>query len=120
MEKQNQSRHTALFSVIDMNLLAIEAYLLYQNTQWRKDIIQREGEFIELRDIHAELCSQFLEAQEELEAMRDDNEELNRMIDAQLREIEQHKNRIAGLIRQNKNYDEAREEISEQIGRAHV
>src|SRR5690625_6826659 len=81
MEKQNQSRHTALFSVIALILLAIAAYLFYQNTQLRKDIIQREGEFTELRDIHAELDSQFLEAQEELEAMRDDNEELNRMID---------------------------------------
>lgn len=113
MEKQNQSRHTALFSVIALILLAIAAYLFYQNTQMRKDIIQREREFIELRDIHAELDSQFLEAQQELEAMRDDNEELNQMIDTQLREIEQHKNRITALIRQNKNYDEAREEISE-------
>src|SRR5690625_6811522 len=103
MEKQNLSRLTALFSVIALILLAMAAYLVYQNTQLRKDIIQREGEVSELRDIHAELDSQFLEAQEELEAMRDDNEELNRMIDAQLRENEHHKNRIAGLIRQNNN-----------------
>lgn len=113
MEKEKQSRHTALFSIIALILLAVAAYLFYQNTQLRKDVIQIEGEFADLQNIHTELDSQFLDAQEQLESMRDDNEELNRLIDTQIREIEEHKNRIASLIRQNRNYNEAREELSE-------
>lgn len=113
MEKEKQSRHTALFSIIALILLAVAAYLFYQNTQLRKNVIKIEGEFTDLQDIYSELDSQFLEAEQQLEAMRDDNEELNHLIDLQIKEIEEHKNRIATLIRQNRNYGEAREEISE-------
>lgn len=113
MATENNSKSIALFSILALILLSAGGYLFYQNAQLRQDIMEKDLEFSELQEIHTELDSQYLDAQNQLESLKGDNAELNRIIDKQLQEIREHKNQISALIRDNKNYGEAREELSE-------
>lgn len=109
----NSSRNIAIFSVTALILLLLSAYLFYQNGQLRKDIVKMEKDFMDLQDVNVQLDEEFQAAQQELEALKGDNAELNMHIDEQIRKLEEQKNQIAVLIRKNRNLTEAQEEIKE-------
>lgn len=113
MTTENSSRNIAIFSVIAILLLIVGAYLFYQNTQLRKDLINMEQEYSNLEEVNAQLDDEFQAAQNELESLKGDNIELNKLIDQQIQKLGEQKNQIAVLIRKNRNLDEAREEIQE-------
>jgi len=113
MSSDNSSRNIAIFSVTALILLILAAYLFYQNGQLRKDIVNMNREFTELQEMNVQLDEEFQAAQQELESLKGDNVELNNLIDEQIKKLEDQKNQIAALIRKNRNFAEAQEEINE-------
>lgn len=113
MSSEQSSRNIAIFSVIALLLLVLSGYLFYQNTQLRKDMVRMDQEFTDLQDINIQLDEEFKSAQRELESLKGENVELNKLIDEQIGKLEEQKNQIALLVRQNRDYSEAQEEIEE-------
>ena len=113
-DQPNQtSRNIAIFSITALILLILAGYLFYQNAQLRKDIVHMEEEFSNLQDVNVQLDEEFQSAQKQLEALKGDNAELNKLIDEQIGKLEEQKNQIAILVRKNRNLTEAQKEIDE-------
>lgn len=72
-----------------------------------------DQEFTNLQDVNIQLDEEFQAAQNELEALKGDNQELNKLIDEQIGKLEEQKNQISVLVRKNRNFAEAQEEIQE-------
>ncbi|WP_236978314.1 hypothetical protein [Membranihabitans maritimus] len=113
MSSENTSKNIATFSVIALILLGIAGYLFYQNTQLRKEIAQNDAEYLQLEEVNSQLDSEYQVAQKELNALKGDNEELNKLIDQHLMEIENQKNQIASMVGVNRDFEAAKNEISE-------
>lgn len=107
------SRNIAIFSVTALILLALAGYLFYQNAQLRKDIIRLNQDYTNLQDVNVQLDEEFQAAQKQLESLKGDNVELNKLIDEQIGKLEDQKNQIAILVGKSRNMDQARKEIDE-------
>jgi len=112
-ESTPNSRIIAIFSITALILLALAGYLFYQNADLRKEIVRMNQEYTDLQQVNIELDEEFQAAQKQLEALKGDNVELNKLIDEQIAKLEQQKNQIAILVQRNRNFQEAREEIDE-------
>src|SRR5690554_5622224 len=112
-ESTPNSRIIAIFSITALILLALAGYLFYQNADLRKEIVRMNQEYTDLQQVNIELDEEFQAAQKQLEALKGDNVELNKLIDEQIAKLEEQKNQIAILVQRNRNFQEAREEIDE-------
>lgn len=113
MTTEKSSKNVAIFSVIAIILLLISAYLFYQNAQLKKEVMGMKNEYIMLEEVNHELDSQYMEAEQQLLNLKGDNALLNQRIDEQIQELAKQKNEISSLISRNKNYQSAKNEISE-------
>lgn len=112
-QSSQSSRNIAIFSITALILLMLAGYLFYQNTQLRKDIVRMNEEFSNLQDVNVQLDEEFQAARKQLESMKGDNVELNKLIDEQIAKLEDQKNQIAILVRKNRDMEEAQVEIDE-------
>ncbi len=111
--KDSKQKLTAIAAIVIVALLATNGYLYYNYNKVKTDNAELTAENAEAEQLKLELEKQYYDALSELESMRGKEENLNALIDKQKQELEDQKNRIAGLIRSKSDLKKARAQISE-------
>ena len=113
MSFSNDSKQklTAIAAVIILLLLATNAVLLYNNYQKSDKIETQEVELSETKKLRGELEKLHYAAQEEIEAMKGENEEMNALIEDQKDELTKASKRISVLLSGGKKTKRELEEI---------
>ncbi len=93
-------------------LVGISAYQWYSNSQLKGELKSRDAEMFELEKVNTELDQDYQAALESLEELRDDNKELDVLIDNQKSELKAQKEKINSLIWSKRELSKAKEEIS--------
>lgn len=107
-----KSNNIATWAIIGfIAMLGLNAYLWYENSQLKSVKAKQELETIELQKIQADLDQAYQESLESLEDMRNDNKELNDLIESQKRELLAQKDKINNLIWTKRELSKAKEEI---------
>lgn len=109
--KSSQQRLLTIAATVVMALLAINAFLLYNKYTQEKIIEEQKTDMAEADKLKIELEKQYHEALSDLEEMRDNNDQLNEIIDRQKLELRQQKDRIDKIIREGGDFNRARVEI---------
>ncbi|MBK9107461.1 MAG: hypothetical protein IPM92_03535 [Saprospiraceae bacterium] len=89
----------------------MNVYQFVNNSNLQKDNLSKENELVQLEDTKAKLDKDYQQAISDLNDMKTNNEELNRVIDTQKEELRIQKDKISGLLRDSKNLSIARKEI---------
>lgn len=89
-------------------LLALNVWLLFDRSQKSETIETQAADLAESEKLKAELEKQYYESLSELEEMRGDNEEMNKIIDQQKAELATQKDEISRMIRDRKDLTTAR------------
>lgn len=100
MSFSNDSKQklTAIAAVIILLLLATNAVLLYNNYQ-KSDQLETQGlELNDTKKLRAELEKLHYAAQEEIEAMKGENEEMNEIVEEKKEELSRANKRISALL----------------------
>lgn len=92
--------------------IGLNAYLWFQNTKQKSEIVANQEEYFQLEKINTELDQDYQAALDNLEGLRGDNKELNARIDQQKAELKSQKTRISNLIWTKRELDTAREELA--------
>ena len=87
------------------------AWLTYNSMRTTRALEQKVAELQEAEKLRIELDNQYNEAMAELDALKDDNGQINALIDQQKAELLAQKNQISVLLRDKRKYDAARAEI---------
>lgn len=111
--KDSKQKLTAIAAVVIVALLALNAFLYYNYNKERTEKTELEAQNEETEKLKLELEKQYYDALSELESMRGKEENLNALIDKQKEELEEKKNKIAGLLRSKSSLKKAKSEISE-------
>ena len=112
MSQSSQQKLLALATVAIIALLGLSAFLIYTKVNQDKLIKSQNAELIEETRVKADLEKSYYQALSDLEEMRGNNTELNAMIETQKTELKKQKDRIDVLIKNSKDLEKAREEIS--------
>lgn len=99
-------------SILILCLAGLSAYLFMGRSQQNELIANQQIEINELTGFYADLNDEFAVAKEELNSMKTDNEELNALIDAQKADLDNQRNRISRLVRENKDLGQAKVELA--------
>ena len=104
MSFSNDSKQklTAIAAVIILLLLATNAVLLYNNYNKSETIEEQKVELDETQKLKGELEKLHYAAQEDIRALKGENEELNAEVEIKLAEIDKANNRISALLSGNK------------------
>jgi len=111
-ENNSKQRIIAIAAVIIVALLAGNAYLLFNKMNQDTQITAQANEIDEQEKLKAELEKQYYESLSELEEMKTNNEDLNKMIEEQQAELKDQKDRVSRLLRDSKNLKSARNEMA--------
>ncbi len=98
--------------VVGLLLLGVAAWLTFQSMSTTRLLEQKVAELEEVEKLKNELDTQYNQAIAELDALKGENEQINAMIEQQKAELLAQKGEISGLLREKKQYDAARREIS--------
>ncbi|MBK8955080.1 MAG: hypothetical protein IPM34_05930 [Saprospiraceae bacterium] len=101
----------ALVIIAILGLFGLNVYQFVNNSNLQKDNLAKENELVQLEDAKAKLDKDYQQAVSDLNDMKTNNEELNRVIDTQKEELRIQKDKISGLLRDSKNLSIARKEI---------
>jgi aspartate oxidase len=101
----------ALVIIALLGLFGLNVYQFVNNSNLQKDNLAKESELIELEDAKAKLDKEYQQAISDLNDMKTNNEELNKVIDSQKEELRIQKEKIGGLLKDSKNLAMARKEI---------
>ncbi len=107
----SKQRLLAIAAIVVMALLIVNAFLLYNKYNQSQVIEAQKSEIIESDKLKIEMEKQYHEALAELEEMRNNNEELNAIIDQQKIELKSQREKINQLLQAGGNLDRARLEI---------
>ena len=113
--KSNDSKQKliAIAAIVIVALLAVNAWLLYKTTQSSKMQASLTTQLDEVNVLQEELNDKYYEAKSELDALKGENETLNSLIEEKEIALKDQKDRIARLLRQGGNLDNARDEIAQ-------
>ncbi len=101
----------ALVIIALLGLFGLNVYQFVNNSNLQKDNLTKENELIELEDAKAKLDKEYQQAVSDLNDMKTNNEELNKVIDSQKEELRIQKEKIGGLLKDSRNLAMARKEI---------
>ena len=93
-------------------LLLAVGYLLMSNSGLKKELSQKNSDFLTLEKVHTELDQNYEAALADLEELRGDNQDLNDLIDQQKEELGKQKKRISGLIWSERELGKVRSEMA--------
>lgn len=111
MSRRTSTSVIAFFIIALIILLAVAGYLFYDRTQLNAKLTSLEQEMIQAERVQTELQIEYEEAIASLDDMRNNNKELEALIDQQKEELKSQKNRINNLIWKENKLKEAQEEI---------
>ncbi|MBK8699676.1 MAG: hypothetical protein IPN29_09050 [Saprospiraceae bacterium] len=114
MNTYNKSKQnfTAWAIVAIIGLLGLNAYQWFMNSQLKSQHTTQQTNLLELEKAQAELDQDYQDALERLEELRGDNKEANDLIDAQKRELETSKAKIAEMIWTKRELGKAKDELA--------
>ncbi|MBK9016616.1 MAG: hypothetical protein IPM82_22470 [Saprospiraceae bacterium] len=112
MPKKKSAPWLPIIIVAGLLLLGVAAWLTYESMNATRQLEQKVAELEESEKLKAELEAQYNKAIAELDALKGENEQINALIDQQKAELEGQKDQIAGLLRDKKKFDAARNEIA--------
>ncbi len=101
----------ALVIIALIGLFGLNVYQFFNNSNLQKDNLSKETELVQLEDAKAKLDKEYQQSVSDLNDMKTNNEELNRVIDSQKEELRIQKEKIGGLLKDSKNLAMARKEI---------
>lgn len=101
----------ALVIIALLGLFGLNVYQFVNNSNLQKDNLAKENELVQLEDAKAKLDKEYQQAVSDLNDMKTNNEELNRVIDSQKEELRIQKEKITGLLKDSRNLALARKEI---------
>ncbi|HEX5626045.1 MAG TPA: hypothetical protein VFX48_08515, partial [Saprospiraceae bacterium] len=101
----------ALVIIALLGLFGLNVYQFVNNSNLQKDNMSKENELVQLEDAKAKLDKEYQQAVSDLNDMKTNNEELNRVIDAQKEDLRIQKEKVSGLLKDSKNLALARKEI---------
>ena len=110
-KKNSNQNLIAIAATIGVILLGVIGWLAYSNITKANKLEQTVFELEESNNLRSELEIQYNQALSDLEAQKTNNEELNAIIDQQKAELEEQKNKIAGLLSAKGKLNKARAEI---------
>lgn len=110
MSSSNQNVK-ALVIIAILGLFGLNVYQFVNNSNLQKDNLAKENELVQLEDAKAKLDKDYQQAISDLNDMKTNNEELNKVIDTQKEELRIQKDKISGLLRDSKNLSIARKEM---------
>lgn len=93
-------------------LLGLSGYLWLNNNNLKQEISTNKKELYEIEKVQAELETDYQNALESIESLRDDNKELNELIDSQKSDLSAQKAKINNLIWTQRELGKAKEEIA--------
>lgn len=108
-EKKNNK--TVWIGVLAALLLGSNAYWLFNNSSKTEQITALDTKVDETEALRAKLEKEYYESLTQLEEMKGQNTELNKVIDAQKAQLSQQKAKIDDLIRNKKDLASARTQI---------
>ena len=111
-DNTSKQRIIAIAAVIIVALLAGNAYFLFNKMKQDNQITELSTGLDEQEKLKAELEKQYYESLSELEEMKTNNEDLNRMIEEQQAELKDQKDRISRLIGDSSKLKAARTEMA--------
>lgn len=112
MGNPSNQRLIAIATVVTIALLGVIGYLLYDKITRDKVMKEQSAELIATEKLQADLEKEYYQALADLEEMKGTNDELNALIDTQKGELKEQKDRISVLLKNSKDLDVARSEIS--------
>lgn len=101
----------ALVIIAILGLFGLNVYQFVNNSNLQKDNLSKENELVQLEDAKAKLDKEYQQSISDLNDMKTNNEELNRIIDTQKEELRIQKDKISGLLKDSKNLSIARKEM---------
>lgn len=111
MSKDSKNQLLVGAGVIIAILLIAVVYLAVQNSKKSKQTGELKSELSEVEMLKADLEEEYTLAQEELEAMKGENLQLDEIISQQQQELEAQKEKIEALLADNRNLNRARAEL---------
>lgn len=93
-------------------LLGMNGYQWFVNSQLKGDLKGQETQLFELEKVNTELDQDYQAALESLESLRDDNKELNELIDNQKIELKAQRDKVNNLIWSKRELEKAKSEIT--------
>ncbi len=115
----NKNQNTkALVIMAILGLLGLNVYQFVNNRNLRQDSLLKESELVELENAKSSLEKEYQQAINNLEDMKTNNEELNKIIDTQKEELRLQKDKIAALLKDSKNLSLARKELEAMRSKA--
>lgn len=109
----SKQRIIAIAAVGIVLLLGINAFLLVKNSKANATNKELTQQLDESEQLKVELEKQYYESLSELEEQKGTNEELNALIDEQKAELETQKDKIARLLRDNRQLGKARADLKQ-------
>lgn len=109
----SSQRLIAIATVFIIGLLGLNGYLLYSKVNQDKLIKMQNAELIEAEKLQTDLEKEYYQALSDLEELRSDNVAANDMIETIKADLKSQKERISSLVVTEKNYTQARQEISQ-------
>ncbi len=119
MSNQNSNQNLKAFAVVAiLALLGANIYQFVTNKSLKNDNIQKEVEIISLDSAKVELEKQYQQSIADLNALKTDNEELNKSIEVQKEELRLQKDKIAVLLKDSRNLKTVKTEMMALKGKA--
>lgn len=119
MSNQKSNQNLKAFAVVAiLALLGANIYQFVTNKSLKNDNIQKESEIISLDSAKVELEKQYQQSIADLNALKTDNEELNKSIEVQKEELRLQKDKIAVLLKDSRNLKTVRSEMLTMKGKA--
>ncbi len=109
-ENKKNNFNTLLWVLLIASVLG-NTYLLIDRSQKSNKIEEQATAITEADKLNTELEKQYFDAVADLEQMRTDNTELNKVIDQQKEELRIQKEKVAKLIKSDKDLGKARAEM---------
>ncbi len=107
----SNSNVKALVIIALLGLFGLNVYQFVNNSNLQKDNLAKENELVQLEDAKAKLDKEYQQAISDLNDMKTNNEELNRVIDSQKEELRIQKEKIGSLLTDSRNLTIARREM---------
>jgi myosin heavy subunit len=107
----SKQRLIAIAAVVVVALLAVNAVLLFNKFKLDKTVAQQGVELEEANQLQQELNEKYDQAIADLDNSREENDELDALIDQQTAELTAQKAQIEALLGDQRNLSRAREEI---------
>lgn len=101
-----------LAGVIIILLVIALGYMVSENARYKNIARQYEMDIIEMEDLKAELEEDYRIAQEDLEALKGENEDMNALITRQQVQLSEQRQRIDRLLKDSRNLSLARAEVA--------